>query len=111
MDHILQKVAGASRISLLDSFLGYNQVLFHPDDQEKTTFTTPWGTFMYVKIPFGLMNVGATFQREMNIDFMDDLGRFIVIYLDDVTVYSKYDEKHLQDLRRVFEKCRNLGFH
>ena len=40
---------------------------------------------------------------------MDDLGRFIVIYLDDVTVYSKYDEKHLQHLRRVFEKCRKFG--
>jgi hypothetical protein len=53
MDHILQKVVGSSRISLLDGFSGYNQVLVHPDDQEKTTFTTPWGTFMYVKMPFG----------------------------------------------------------
>jgi hypothetical protein len=95
MDHILQKVVGASRISLLDGFFGYNQVLFHPDDQEKTTFTTPCRTFMYVKMPFGLMNVGATFQREMDIAFVDELGRFIVIYLDDVTVYSKTDEEHL----------------
>jgi hypothetical protein len=93
MDHILQKVVGASRISLLDGFSGYNQVLVHPDDQEKTTFTTPWGTFMYVKMPFGLMNVGATFQREMDISFVDELGRFIVIYLDDVTVYSKLGSK------------------
>jgi ribonuclease HI len=53
MDHILQKVVGSSRISLLDGFSGYNQVLVHPEDQEKTTFTTPWGTFMYVKMPFG----------------------------------------------------------
>jgi hypothetical protein len=104
MDHILQKVVGASRISLLDGFLGYNQVLVHPDDQEKTTFTTPWGAFMYVKMPFGLMNVGATFQRAMDIAFVDELGRFIVIYLDDVTVYSQFDEEHLQHLRRVFEK-------
>ena len=64
---------------------------------------------MYVKIPFGLMNVGATFQREMDIAFMDELGRFIFIYLDDVTVYSKSDEEHLQHLRWVFEKCRNFG--
>jgi ribonuclease HI len=108
MDHILQKVVGASRISLLDGFSGYNQVLVHPDDQEKTTFTTPWGTFMYVKMPFGLMNVGATFQRAMDISFVDELGRFIVIYLDDVTVYSKSDKEHLQHLRRVFEKCRKF---
>jgi hypothetical protein len=87
MDHILHKVVGASRIFLLDGFSCYNQVLVHLDDQDKTTFTTPWGTFMYVKIPFGLMNAGATFQREMEISFVDELGRFIVIYLDDVMVY------------------------
>jgi len=45
---------------LLDGFLGYNQILVRPDDQHKTTFTTPSGTFMYVKMPFGLMNAGAT---------------------------------------------------
>jgi len=54
MDQILQKVASSSKISMLDGLLGYSEVLVHPDDQHKTTFTTPWGTFMYVKIPFGL---------------------------------------------------------
>ena len=105
MDHILQKVVEVSIIYLLDGFSGYNQVLFHPDDQEKTTFTTPWGTFMYVKMPFGLMNAGATFQRAMYISFVDELGRFIFIYLDDVTIYSKFNDEHLQHLRRSFEKC------
>jgi hypothetical protein len=95
IDHVLQKVVGASRISLLDDFSGYNQVLVYPDDQDKTTFTMPWGTFMYVKMPFGLMNVGATFQRAMDISFVEELGIFIVIYLDDVTVYSQSDEEHL----------------
>jgi hypothetical protein len=95
MDHILQKVVGSSRISLLDGFSSYNQVLVHPDDQEKTSFTTPWGTFMYVKTPFGLMNAGATFQRSMEITFVEELGRFIVIYLDDVAVYSQSDDEHL----------------
>jgi hypothetical protein len=109
MDHILQRVVGSSRISLLDGFSGYNQVLVHPEDQEKTTFTTPWGTFMYVKMPFGLMNAGATFQRAMDIAFVDETGKFIVIYLDDVTVYSKSDEEHFLHLRRVFEKCRKFG--
>ena len=108
MDHILQRVVGSSKISLLDVFLGYNQVLVHPDDQDKTTFTTPWGTFMYVKMPFGLMNVGATFQRAMDIAFADEIYHFIVIYLDNITVYSKTDEEHLAHLRRVFEKCRNF---
>ena len=104
MDHILQRVVGSSRISLLDGFSGYNQILVHPDDQAKTAFTTPWGTFMYVKMPFELMNVRATFQREMDIVFPDEIGMFIVIYLDDVIVYSKTDEENLLHLRRVFEK-------
>ena len=96
-------------ISLLDGFSGYNQVLVIPEDQLKTTFTTPWGTFTYVKIPFGLMNVGATFQREMDIAFSDEIGNFIVLYLDDITVYSKTEEEHLKHLRKVFEKCRRFG--
>ena len=95
MDHILQKVVGSQKMSMLDGFPGYNQVLVHPDDQEKTTFTTPWGTFMYSKMPFGLMNVGATFQRSMYISFSEEKDKFVVIYLDDITVYSKTDEKHL----------------
>lgn len=69
MDHILQRVVGSSRVSLLNDFSGYNQILVHLDDQEKTTFTTPWGTFMYIKMPFGLKNTEATFQRAMDIAF------------------------------------------
>jgi len=109
MDHILQKVLGSSRISLLDGFSGYNQVLVHHYDQDKKTFTTPWGTFMYVKMPFGLMNVGAKFQRAMDIVVADEIGRFIVIYLDDITIYSKIDEEHSLHLRRVFEKYKRFG--
>jgi hypothetical protein len=62
MEHIFQRVTGASRISMIDGFSGYNQISVLPEDREKTTFTTPWGTFMYAKIPFGLMNAGETFQ-------------------------------------------------
>jgi hypothetical protein len=109
MDHILQKVVGSQRMSMLDGFSGYNQIMVHPDDQEKTTFTTPWGTFMYAKMSFGLMNAGETFQRAMDIDFADEKDKFIVIYLDDITVYSASDEEHLKHLRRAFQKCRKFG--
>ena len=74
-------------MSMLDGFSGYNQIMVHPDDQEKTAFTTPWGTFMYAKMPFGLMNVGETFQRAMDISFADEKDKFFFIYLDDIDVF------------------------
>ena len=74
------------------------------EDQKKISFTTPWGTFMYVRMPVGLMNVGATFQRTMDIAFVGD--KFVVIYLDDIIVFSKSDEDHLEHLKKTFEKCR-----
>ena len=57
-----------------------------PKDWEKSAFTTQWGTFMYAKIPFGLMNAGATFQRAMDIAFADERDMFVVISMDDITV-------------------------
>jgi hypothetical protein len=64
---------------------------------------------MYAKMPFGLMNVEATFQREMDIVFNDEKDRFIVIYLDEITVYSASDEQDLEHLKKVFQKCRKFG--
>eukprot|EP00253_Pinus_taeda_P011476 PITA_11476 len=109
MDHILQRVVGSSRISLLDGFSGFNQILVHPDDQDKTTFTTPWGTFKYVKMPFGLKNIGATFQRVMDIAFAKEIRDFLVVYLDDLTPFSKSDQEHLKHLRQIFITCRKYG--
>lgn len=102
MDHILQKVVGSHRISSLDGFSSYNQILVHPDDQEKNAFTTPWGTFMYDKMPFGLMTDGATFQRAMDITFSEEKENIVVIYLDDITVFSRSYEDHIKHLEQVF---------
>ena len=109
MDHIFQRVVGSSRISLLDGFFGYNQILVQPEDQPKTMFTTRWGTFVYLKMPFGLMNAGATFQRAMDITFSKEIYDFLVVYQDDITVFSKSDNEHLDHLRRIFIKCRKFG--
>ena len=109
MDHIFQKVVGSQRMSMLDGFSGYNKILVHPQDYEKTAFTTPWGTFMYSKIPFGLMNAGATFQRAMDIAFSEEKDKFVVIYLDDINVFSRSDKKHLHHQERVFLKCMKFG--
>jgi len=109
MDHILQRLVGASRISLLDGFSGFNQILLHPNDQDKTSFITPWGTFKYVKMSFGLKNAGTTFQRAMDIAFAKEIYDFLVIYLDDLTAFSKSDQEHLEHLRHVFLICRKYG--
>jgi hypothetical protein len=89
MDHILQTVVRSKCLSMIDGFSGYNQIAIHKEDQEKTTFTTPWGMFMYKKMPFRLINAGATFQRAMDIAFAGERDKFVVIYVDDITVFSK----------------------
>ena len=109
IEQVLQQVVGAQRISMVDGFSGYNQIAMHPDDKEKTALTTPWGTFMYDKMPFGLMNAGATFQRAMDIAFVGEKDKFVVIYLDDITVFSQSDDEHLKHLRQTFLKCRKFG--
>jgi hypothetical protein len=109
MEQILQQVSGSERLSLLDGFSGYNQVLMSPPDQLKTTFRTPWGTYAYRKMPFGLINAGATFQRAMDIAFRGLINQSIVVYLDDVTVFSKNKNDHLTHLRAVLLRCRKYG--
>ena len=109
MEHIFQKVVRSERISTMDGFSGYNQIKVFPEDQEKTSFTTPWGTFMYDKIPFGLMNVGATFQRTMDISFAEEKEKFIVVYMDDISVYSRSDKEHIRQLDKIFLKCKKHG--
>jgi hypothetical protein len=89
METLLQRVIGSKIMSMLDGFSGYNQVLVRKENQNKTTFTTPWGTFEYLRMPFGLLNAGATFQRAMDYAFHELMGKIIEIYQDDLTVFSK----------------------
>ena len=88
----------------MDGFSGYNQIKVFPEYQEKTAFNTPWGTFMYAKMPFGLMNAWATFQRAMGIAFAEENDNFVVIHMDDITILSKYDRDHVKHLEKVFLK-------
>ena len=74
MEQLLQMVSGSELFSLLDGFSGYNQVLVAKQDRLKTMFRTKWGTFSYRRMPFGLINTGATFQRAMDIDFRGLIG-------------------------------------
>jgi hypothetical protein len=92
----------------MDGFSGYNQIQIHPADQYKTAFITPWGTFAYRVMPFGLKNASATFQRAMTYIF-HDLAAIILAYLDDLTARSKKRTQHLDDLRIIFQRCRQYN--
>jgi hypothetical protein len=96
-------------MSLLDGFSGYNQISLNPSNSQKTTFTTCWGTYAYNKMPFGLINVGNTFQHAMAISFKGLLGNIIVFYFDDLTVISKERSSHFDHLKQVLLRCRKFG--
>jgi hypothetical protein len=89
---------------MIDDFSSYNHIFVLPEDREKTIFNNPWGTFMYAKIPFGLINAIDTFQRAMDITFTGEKENFVFISLDDITVFSKSDKEHYHHLKSVFLK-------
>jgi hypothetical protein len=106
MEQIFPCVSCSEMLSLLDDFSSYNQVCVAHDDQLKTAFRTKWGTYAYKTMPFSLINVGETFQREMDIAFRGLIRDCVVVYLDDVTIFSKGKKYHIAHLRRVFN---NVG--
>jgi hypothetical protein len=87
MDFLLQQVMGSACMSMLDGFSGYNQVFVVEEDRTKTTFITPWETYAYARMPFGLKNGGATFQRAMDHAFKALIGKLMEDYQDDLTVH------------------------
>ncbi|KAI5351533.1 hypothetical protein L3X38_004424 [Prunus dulcis] len=88
IDQMLERLAGHSHYCFLDGYSGYNQIAIAPEDQEKTTFICPFGTFAYRRMPFGLCNAPATFQRCMMSIFFDMVERFIVVFMDDFSVFG-----------------------
>ncbi|KAL2624212.1 hypothetical protein R1flu_008457 [Riccia fluitans] len=105
-DQILDRVARHECYSFLDGFLGYNQVSIREEDKDKTTFTMDCGTFVYHKMPFGLCNALATFQRMMITIFQEFLRKFLEIFIDDFCVFRPKKD-HLNSLAIVFQRCRD----
>jgi hypothetical protein len=105
MEQILQSVSRSAMLSLLNGFSRYNQVLVEKEDCLKKTFQTKWGTYAYDKMPFGLINVGATFQWAMDIALRGLSNKSVVVYLDDITVYSKTQGDHIPHLKAILERC------
>ena len=90
----------------MDGFSCYNQIKMAPEDMEKTTFVTQWGTFSYKVMPFGLKNVGATYQRAMVALFHDMIHHENEVYVDDMIVRSQTEEEHLEHLHKMFERLK-----
>jgi hypothetical protein len=106
IDQVLDTLAGKKYFSFLDGFSGYNQIQIAPEDQEKTTFTCPWGTFAYKVFSFGLCNAPATFQRAVLGIFADLIHECVEIYMDDFSVYGDSFSKALHNLEKVLIRCR-----
>ena len=106
IDMLVDATAGHEMLSFMDTFFGYNQILMHPDDQEKTSFITERGIFSYKVMPFGLKNARATYQHLVNKMFHDLLGRTMEVYIDDMLVKSLRAEDHVEHLKQSFEVLR-----
>ena len=109
MDECIDALTGAHWFSTLDLASGYHQTEVHPDDQEKTAFTTPFGLYQWKRLPFGLCNAPAQFSRVMQKVMNDHVFRILVLYLDDVLVYSDSFESQLERLELIFKRLRQVG--
>jgi len=105
MDQILERVAGYEFYCFLDGYSGYNQIEIALEDQEKTTFTCPFGTFAYRRMPFGLCNALSTFQRCMLSIFRDMVERFLEIFMDDFSIFGDSFDDCLTNLEKVLSRC------
>ncbi|CAH9104637.1 unnamed protein product, partial [Cuscuta europaea] len=109
IDEMLERVAGHAYYCFLDGFSGFFQIAIAPEDQEKTTFTCPFGTFAYRRMPFGLCNAPGTFQRCVMAIFSDMIGDIIEVFMDDFSVYGDSFDICLQNLNRVLERCEETN--
>ncbi|KAL5538589.1 hypothetical protein UlMin_045511 [Ulmus minor] len=109
IDQMLERLAGHAYYCFLDRYSGYNQIAIAPEDQDKTTFTCPYGTFAYRRMSFGLCNAPATFQRCMMAIFSDMVEKFIEVFMDDFSIFGNSFDDCLHNLSSFLQRCQETN--
>ena len=104
IDDLHDRLGNARFFTKLDLHSGYHQIPIRPGDEHKTAFTSRYGTYEFMVMPFGLTNAPATFQTAMTILFTEWLDDFVIVYLDDILIYSQSQSDHIQHARQVMQK-------
>jgi hypothetical protein len=107
IEDLFDQMIGARVFSKIDLRSGYHQMKIRPSDIPKTAFSTRYGLYEFTVMLFGLTNAPAYFMNLMNKVFMEYLDRFVVVFIDDILMYSKNDSDHEQHLRMVLQKLRD----
>ena len=103
-DILFDQLAGAKVFSKIDLRSGYHQIKIKPCDIPKTAFSTRYGLYEYLVMSFGLTNAPAYFMYLMNSVFMLELDKFVMVFIDDILIYTKNEEEHEQHLRIVLQR-------
>ncbi|GKA29082.1 reverse transcriptase domain-containing protein [Tanacetum coccineum] len=106
---MLERLAGNEYYCFLDGFSGYFQILINPHDQEKTTFTCPYGTFAYRRMPFNLCNAPGIFQRCMMVIFHDMIEKIMEVFMDDFSVFGNSFENCLSRVDKMVQRCEETN--
>ena len=106
IDDLMDQLHGSSVFSKIDLRSGYNQILVKADDVHKTAFRSRYGHYKYVVMPFGVTNAPTVFMDYMNQIFRPFLNKFVVVFIDDILIYSKTQEEHAEHLKLVLDVLR-----
>ncbi|KAL8464668.1 hypothetical protein ACS0TY_034245 [Phlomoides rotata] len=109
IDHLVDSTAGQEMMSFMDAFAGYHQIPMYEGEIKHTYFHTENNIYSWSRMPFGLKNAGATYQRLVNTMFADQIGKTMEVYIDDIIVKSTKIENHLRDLDEAFDILRKFN--